>query len=146
MLIISISSPIRLGVYVNDILIKELKSEKKTSEILVDILSELLKEYQVESIIYTNGPGSYMSTKLTYLILKSLEIVKDIPFYSCSAFACNRGNPIKAMGKLYFVLEGEKIVTKQYSEPIAQEFMLPDTLHTLRLDSDAKPNYILPAV
>lgn len=146
MLIISISSPIRLGVYENDILIKEIESEKKTSEILVHLLSELLKEYEVESVIYTNGPGSYMSTKLTYIILKSLEVVKDIPFYSCSAFACNGGNPIKAMGKLYFVLEGEKIVTEQYSEPIAQDFILPVTLHTLRLDSDARPNYILPAV
>lgn len=49
-----------IGIYQDDKLIKTYKSEEKASEFLPKILDELLKEYDFTSLIYANGPGSYM--------------------------------------------------------------------------------------
>lgn len=105
-----------------------------------------MKRYPFSLMIYTRGPGSYMSIKLTYIILKTIEIVKKIPFRGCSAFAVNNGKPIKAIGNLYFIKKEEQIATQKFEKAIPQEFILPPSLETLVLDELPTPNYILPAV
>jgi len=145
-LIISISSPLLIGVYQDNLLIEKIESNKKTSEILLKILIELSKKYNYSEIIYTNGPGSYMAIKITYIILRSLEILKGVTFTGCNAFDLNDNKPIKAVGKLYFIKEKETIITKKIDEAIEQRFELPSMLSEVTILNDNKPLYILPAV
>jgi len=146
LLIISISSPLLLGVYEEDRLIETFSSEMKTSEILLPLITDILKKYPISKMIYTRGPGSYMAIKLTYIMLKTLEIVRDIPCYGCSGFALNGGEPIKAIGNLYFIKEKETIITKKYEQPVNAPFALPQSIHDLELDEESTPEYSLPAV
>jgi len=146
LLIIPLSSPLLLGVYQNNILVETLKSDKKTSESLLPLVEDVLQRYELDRIIYTRGPGSYMAIKLTYIMLKTIELIQKIPLFGCSAFECNGDKPIKAIGNLYFIKEKETIITKKLQEKIEQAFWLPKTLDELKLDKDATPDYSLPAV
>ncbi|AKF24323.1 hypothetical protein YH65_02125 [Sulfurovum lithotrophicum] len=146
LLIISIATPLLVGVYREGELIEEISSDQKTSEILLPLITEIMERYSIESIIYTRGPGSYMAIKLTYIMLKTIEILRDIPCYGCSAFLLNGGRPIKAIGKLYFIKEKETIITKKYEQPPETEFGLPQRIHDLELDEESTPEYLLPAV
>ena len=146
LLIISISSPLLIGVYKDDICIKKISTQLKTSEILLSTVIRLFDTYPFSKIIYTRGPGSYMAIKLTYIMLKTIEIVKDIPCYGCSGFALNNNQPIKAIGNLYFIKEKETIMTKKYEQPVNAPFALPQSIHDLVLDEESTPEYILPAV
>ncbi len=146
MVIISLSTPILVGIYEDDILINTIKSELKTSEALLPILEDIFKKYDVLEIIYANGPGSYMAIKITYIMLKTIQIIKDIPIRACSAFEFNNNKPIKAMGNLYFIKEKETIITKKLTETINMEYTLCNSLKDLRLQNSNKPDYRLPAV
>jgi len=146
LLIISIASPLFIGVYENDLLIKTISSEKKTSEILLPVIMECLEAYDISKIIYTRGPGSYMAIKLTYIMLKTIEITRNIPCFGCSGFTLNDNQPIKAIGNLYFIKEKETIITKKYEQPVKANFALPQSIHDLELDEESTPEYILPAV
>ena len=146
LLIISISTPLLIGVYRDDRCIETFSSEKKTSEILLPLLSELLEKYDIGQIIYTRGPGSYMAIKLTYIMLKTIETVKGIPCVGCSGFSLNDGKPIKAIGNLYFIKEKETIMTKKFEQPVNAPFALPQSIHDLVIDEESTPEYMLPAV
>ena len=146
LLIISISSPLLLGVYEDNKLIQTISTELKTSEILLPTIMEMLEKYTISKIIYTRGPGSYMAIKLTYIMLKTLEITRDIKCFGCSGFALNGNQPIKAIGNLYFIKEKETIMTKKYEQPVNAPFALPQSIHDLVLDEESTPEYILPAV
>ena len=145
-LIVSIASPLLVGVYRDDILIETIQSEEKTSEILLKLLMEIFQKYNSKYLIYTSGPGSYMAIKLTYITLRSLEITKEVTFDACDAFSLNHNNPIKAMGKLYFIKENNTIITKKFDEAVEQRFELPSMLSEVAILNDNKPMYILPAV
>jgi len=145
-LIVSIASPLLLGVYRDDILIETIKSKEKTSEILLKLLMEIFQKYNTKHLLYISGPGSYMAIKLTYITLRSLEITKGITFDACDAFSLNKNNPIKAMGKLYFIKENNTIITKKFDEAVEQRFELPSMLSEVTILNDNKPMYILPAV
>ena len=145
-LIISIASPLLLGVYKDGELIETIESKEKTSDILLKFLSELLTKYNYKRVVYTSGPGSYMAIKLTYITLRSLEILNNIGFDACEAFTLNNNKPIKAMGKLYFVKENNTIITKKFDEVLEQRFALPSMLSEVTILENNKPLYILPAV
>ena len=146
LLIIAISSPLLLGVYEDDTLIKTFSSDKKTSEILLPFITNILNDYDISEIIYTRGPGSYMAIKLTYIMLKTIEIMRDIKCVGCSGFALNDNQPIKAIGNLYFIKEKETIITKKFEQPVNVIFTLPQSIQDLELDEESTPEYILPAV
>ncbi len=146
LLIISISSPLLLGVYEDDTLIKTFSSDLKTSEILLPIITDVLNDYDISEIIYTRGPGSYMAIKLTYIMLKTIEIMRDIKCVGCSGFALNNNQPIKAIGNLYFIKEKETIITKKFEQPVSVVFTLPQSIQDLEIDEESTPEYILPAV
>lgn len=135
-----------IGVYENQKLVQTLSSEKKTSEILLPLIKECLDTYDISTIIYTRGPGSYMAIKLTYIMLKTIEITLGVKCVGCSGFALNGGQPIKAVGNLYFIKEKETIITKKYDQPVDARFVLPQSIHDLELDEESTPDYILPAV
>jgi len=105
-----------------------------------------MDEYDISNIIYTRGPGSYMAIKLTYIMLKTIEITRGIPCLGCSGFTLNDGQPIKAVGNLYFIKEKETIITKKYEQPVHAKFTLPQSIHDLELDEESTPEYVLPAV
>ena len=144
--IISISSPLLIGVYRDGVLIENISSDEKTSEILLKLLMEISKKYEYKRVIYTSGPGSYMAIKLTYITLRSLEIIRGIKVDACDAFSLNSESPIKAMGKLYFIKEKNTIITKKFDEAVEQRFELPSMLSEVTILDDNKPEYILPAV
>ena len=146
LLIISISSPLLLGVYEDNKLIKTISSELKTSEILLPTIMKILDRYNISKMIYTRGPGSYMAIKLTYIMLKTIEITRDIKCFGCSGFALNGNQPIKAIGNLYFFKEKETIMTKKYKQPVDAPFVLPQSIHDLEIDEESPPEYLLPAV
>jgi len=146
LLIVSIASPLLLGVYRDEQLIQSYSSEKKTSEILLSLIQEILEKYDISEIIYTRGPGSYMAIKLTYIMLKTIEIIKNIPCRGCSGFSLNGGQPIKAIGNLYFIKEKETIMTKKFEQPVDAFFVLPQSIHDLEIDEESTPEYSLPAV
>lgn len=100
----------------------------------------------ISRIIYTRGPGSYMAIKLTYITLKTIEIIKGIQCAGCSAFALNGGAPLKAVGNLYFTKEKETIITQKIDQPVKTEFVLPQCIHDLRIDEESTPEYVIPAV
>ncbi|MDQ7085404.1 MAG: hypothetical protein Q9M36_10980 [Sulfurovum sp.] len=144
--VIAISSPLLLGVYEEDSLIETISSEKKTSEILLPLLLELLDKYAIHRVIYTRGPGSYMAIKLTYIMLKTLEITRGIQCFGCSGFSFNGGKPIKAIGNLYFFKEKETIMTQKYEQQVSIPFVLSQSIQDLVLDDASIPEYHLPAV
>jgi len=146
LLIISISSPLLVGVYEDGNLVRTISSELKTSEVLLPLLKECIDQYDISTMIYTRGPGSYMAIKLTYIMLKTIEIMLGIKCAGCSGFALNGGQAIKAVGNLYFIKEKETIITKKYDEPVNTTFVLPQSIHDLKLDEESTPDYMLPAV
>ncbi|MDD3592860.1 MAG: hypothetical protein PHO65_09475 [Sulfurovum sp.] len=146
LLVISIAAPLLIGVYRDKMLIETISSEKKTSEILLPLLIRSMERYDLENIIYTRGPGSYMAIKLTYITLKTIEITRGIRCLGCSAFALNNGAPVKAMGNLYFTKEKETIITKKIEQPVDAAFTLPQSIQDLPLDEESIPEYVIPAV
>jgi len=142
----SIAVPLQLGLYRENKKIAALEIEGQTSEVLLDAVEKWLSTYAVKHCIYVNGPGSYMAIKLTYIMLRTIEMIQKIPFDGVSAFALNGGKPIKATGNLYFTKGKETIMTQKFDEKVKQEFWLPDDLSAFSLDEENKPHYILPAV
>jgi len=110
------------------------------------IVMKIFETYDISKIIYTRGPGSYMAIKLTYIILKTIEITRDIKCFGCSGFVLNENQPIKAIGNLYFIKEKETIITKKYEQPVNAPFALPHSIHDLEIDEESTPEYSLPAV
>ena len=127
-------------------MIETFSSPKKTSEILLPFIMQVLEVYPIDRMIYSRGPGSYMAIKLTYIMLKTIEITRGIPCYGCSAFTLNGGEPIKAIGNLYFIKEKETIITKKFEQPVDASFALPQSIHDLVIDEESTPAYSLPAV
>ncbi len=145
-LLIALSSPILVGVYKEGRLIEEIKSKERSSEVLPRIYKDLLQRYDVDSFIYANGPGSFMSIKVAYIFLRSLGILKDIPLYAMDAFSFNGNKPIKAVGKLHFVKIQDKIETQKFDEVIEPSFELPKALAKEELSTNSAPMYGIGAV
>ncbi len=146
LLVNTIASPLQVGVYQNETLHERYIEEGKTSDVLLPLLMKLLQRYPVSRIVYARGPGSYMAIKLTYVTLKSIEVVQGIPCFGCSAFTLNNNQPVKAMGNLYFIKEKETIITKKFDTPVEAAFVLPQSIQDLEIDEESAPAYLLPAV
>ena len=146
LLINAIASPLQFALYRRGVLERSWSREGYASEILVEELEALLGEERIDEILYVNGPGSQMGIKLSYLALRTLELLRGIPFGAVSAFALNGGRPLRAMGRLHFVKEKETIITKTFQEPIVQEFSFPSDLEALEREPGNRPDYRLPAV
>jgi tRNA A37 threonylcarbamoyladenosine modification protein TsaB len=146
LLVVPIATPLLVGVYENERFIEKYSSDAKVSTALLVLVDELLKTYDVSRIIYTRGPGSYMAIKLTYIMLKTIETLRGVEVFGCSAFEVNGHKPIKAIGSLYFIKEKETIITKKFSESQPQIFELPQSLKSIAIDKSAAPEYSLDAV
>ena len=145
-LLVALSTPVLIGVYKEGKLIEKIESDERSSEVLPRIYKELLKKYDVNSFVYANGPGSFMSIKVAYIFLRSLGILKEIPLFAADAFHFNQNRPIKAVGKLHFVKIQDKIKTQKFEETIEPSFELPQTLKKEILSSNSAPMYGIGAV
>lgn len=142
--IVALSSPVLVGIYENFRLKEEIKSIEKTSEVLPKIFKEIFEKYEINSIYFANGPGSYMSIKLVYIFLKTLSIIKDIPIFATDGFYFTN-SAIKALGDRYFIKKDNKIEVVKL-ENIATNFNLPDNLDKTQFTNTIEPLYILEAV
>jgi len=146
-LVISIATPIKIGIYKDDKLVEEIEKEGMTSDILPLIFKELLQKHKVKTIIYVNTPGSYMAIKVAYVFLKTICIAKNIELKAASGFLFNENSPIKALGKKYFFNKDDKIIIDFLEEKsIIANFKLPKSLDREKFSSDTLPIYNLPAV
>ena len=148
-LVISIASPILVGIYKDGNLKETMSMEGMTSDTLPIIFDKLLKKYiKLDAIYYVNGPGSYMAIKVAYIFLKSIAITKNIPLYATKGFAFNGNTPIKALGKKYFFnsLDGTIKIGFLKEGTILQKFSLPQILDKKIFNSDNIPSYNLPVV
>ena len=123
-----------------------IQSEEKSSEVLPLIFKKLLNKYDVSQLLYAKGPGSFMAIKVAYIFLKSLSILKKIPFFATDAFKFNENAPIKAMGKLYFVKMEQEIKTQKLEVAPKGDFTLPNVLDYNEFSTNTTPLYMIGAV
>lgn len=143
LLLNALASPIQLGLYKDDMLFKRYESDEKASEFLPVILEQILAEFSLKRLIYANGPGSFMGIKISFISLKTLSIVLNLPLFAVSAFELNDYAPIRANNALCFVYNKGQIALQK---AVAGEFALPKNLKGLNLSSDNAPFYFLDAV
>lgn len=146
LVVIALSSPLLLGVYEDRKLIKTIESSGKSSEILPELYADLAKQYEFSHLIYARGPGSFMAIKISYIFLKTLSIINNIPFLGTDAFYFNENRPIKAVGKLCFVKTSSGIQTQRFEEVPLNRFRLPEHLHLEDFEEDTAPYYGIGAV
>lgn len=146
-LVITISNPLLIGIYENKKLIKEYKLDGKTSDLLPNLFDKLLKEYEINRIIYVNSPGSFMAIKVAYIFLKTISISKNIELVASEGFLFNDNSPIKALGKKYFIKDENKIkVDFLEKDCIIRDFKLPMCIEKYNFNKETLPIYNLPAV
>ena len=110
------------------------------------IFKDLLATYDIQNLFYANGPGSFMAIKVSYVFLKSLSILKNIPLYSRDAFYFNNNQPIKAIAKLYFVMISSEIKTQKLEIVPESKFILKDVLEYNEFSEQSTPFYAIGAV
>ncbi len=145
--VIALSLPLKIGIYdERHTLVATHELQEHTSESLPLFFDTLLKEYTLSRLIYAKGPGSFMAIKVSYLFLKTLSIVKGIPFLATDAFYFNNNTPIKAVGKLCFVKMADNIETQVFDEVPKNHFELPQELILEDFSDDTLPYYGIDAV
>ena len=145
-LLVALSSPIQIGIYEDNQLIDTIISEDKSSDVLPSIFKSIFEKYNVQKLFYANGPGSFMAIKVAYIFLKSTSILKKIPLFATDAFYFNNNEPIKAIGKLYFVKVASEIKTQKLETVPVVEFTLPDVLDYNEFSKNTTPLYAIGAV
>lgn len=145
-LCITLTSPIKIGIYSDNKLIETIQTTEKSSDVLPVIFKKLLQTYDVQKLFYANGPGSFMAIKVAYIFLKSLSILKKIPLLATDAFYFNENQPIKAIGKLYFVKINQEIKTQKIETAPQTDFILPDVLDYNEFSTNTTPLYMIGAV
>lgn len=143
---ITLSSPIQVGVYEDNLLIESISTNEKSSDVLPNIFNELSSRYEIKKLFYSNGPGSFMAIKIAYIFLKSMSILKNIPLLATDAFYFNKNQPIKAIGKLFFVKIRSEIKTQKLEIAPEASFVLPDVLDYSEFSTAAAPLYGIGAV
>ena len=143
---VTLTSPIMIGVYEDAKLIESIESKEKSSDILPQLFDRLSKRYNIKSLYYAKGPGSFMAIKVAYIFLKSMSILKKIPLFATDAFYFNENQPIKAIGKLHFVKIRSEIKTQKLQTVPQMKFTLPTLLDNSEFSKDAAPLYGIGAV
>ncbi|MDD5373654.1 MAG: hypothetical protein PHO62_09560 [Sulfurimonas sp.] len=146
LLFITLSSPLQVGIYEDNRLIETIVTHEKSSDVLPKIFNELSYKYVIKKLFYANGPGSFMAIKIAYIFLKSMSILKNIPLLATDAFYFNKNQPIKAIGKLFFVKVSSEIKTQKLEIAPEVSFMLPDVLEYSEFSTTATPLYGIGAV
>lgn len=144
LLLYSATSPIRYGIYIDGVKKEEFSCDKKSSTALYEIFEPLLKQYDIETIYYARGPGSFMALKVTYIFLKTLSITMDIKLKATDSFFFSKNRVIRATKNSSFLKKEDKIIITK--ESIAENIELPHTLDVDKFDDNLEPYYFLPAI
>ena len=144
--VVSLGTPVLVGVYCDGAIIEEIRKEGMSSDVLAEIFESLLERYPIDRLLYAKGPGSFMGIKVAYLFLKTLSITKKIPLLATDAFFFNENGPIKAVGKLYFVKNSTAIILEPLESPDVRPFALPQRIDHHYFDTDNLPDYGIGAV
>ncbi|WP_164864472.1 tRNA (adenosine(37)-N6)-threonylcarbamoyltransferase complex dimerization subunit type 1 TsaB [Helicobacter pylori] len=151
--LISLGDGVLLGVYQNNFLCASYTSKSKTSEALVEVFSQLFKDFKnpnllaIKGVYYAKGPGSFTSLKLTHVFLHTLALIHDFELYSTTGFDFNDNTPILAYANKYFVSKERESLTDFEDLKIApKDFMLPSFLEKDKFTQLNTPFYILPPI
>jgi len=144
--VVALSSPLLIGIYEDKTLIETFSSDKKSSDVLPTLFKEILTKYCIKKMFYANGPGSFMAIKVAYIFLESLSVLKNIPLFATDAFYFNNNQPIKAIGKLFFVKIDSEIKTQKLEIVPETTFSLPDVLDYAEFNDNNTPLYSIAAV
>jgi len=144
LVIIAIESPLLIGIYENNVLIETIESTGQTSDILPTEFQSILNKFEIENILFANGPGSFMAIKINYVFLKTISIVLGIKLLSQDGFFFNSNTPIRALNKMYFVKSGENIDIQKVENFQKVEYRLPNKFEIEKYSEIIEPNYILP--
>jgi len=147
-LTLALSSPLKVGVYKDNKLIKSYTKEEKTSDILPVVFKEILEKFDLNAIYMVNGPGSFMAIKVSFVFLKTIAITKQIPIFGCDGFFFNQNSPIKAVGNRFFMKKNGTISPEIFDgdKEDIKPFELPSFLDKTIFKKDVEPLYVLPAV
>ncbi|MGL2825186.1 tRNA threonylcarbamoyladenosine biosynthesis protein TsaB [Helicobacter pylori] len=148
--LISLGEGVLLGVYQNNFLCASYTSKSKTSEALVEVFSQLFKDFKnptlpaIKGVYYAKGPGSFTSLKLTHVFLHTLSLIHDFELYSTTGFDFNDNTPILAYANKYFVSKETESLSDFKDLKIApKDFMLPPFLEKDKFTQLNTPFYIL---
>lgn len=144
--VIALTAPIVVGIYKDGELVERFEHAAQSSDALPELFGRILKKYRLSHLVYASGPGSFMAIKIAYLYLKTLSIVLGTKLLAADAFYFNGNQPLKAVGKLYFVKIADTIETKKFETPPSADFRLPSTVNLKDFSEDALPNYGIGAV
>ncbi len=149
-MLISLGERVLLGVYQNNFLCTSYTSKSKTSEALVEVFSQLFKDFKnptlpaIKGVYYAKGPGSFTSLKLTHVFLHTLALIHDFKLYSTTGFDFNDNTPILAYANKYFVSkERERLSDFKDLKIAPKDFMLPPFLEKDKFTQLNTPFYIL---
>ncbi|MFP4333536.1 MAG: hypothetical protein ACLFQJ_09560 [Campylobacterales bacterium] len=144
LLLYSATSPIRYAIYIDGVKKEEFVCEKKCSVALYEIFKPLLQSYDIETIYYARGPGSFMALKVTYIFLKTLSISMNVKLKATDSFFFSKNRAIRATKNSSFLKKEDRItITK---ESIDEAIELPSTLECDEFDDNLEPFYFLPAI
>ncbi|MFP6119343.1 tRNA threonylcarbamoyladenosine biosynthesis protein TsaB [Helicobacter pylori] len=151
--LISLGDGVLLGAYQSNFLCASYTSKSKTSEALVEVFSQLFKDFKnptlpaIKGVYYAKGPGSFTSLKLTHVFLHTLALVHDFELYSTTGFDFNDNTPILAYANKYFVSKERESLSDFKDLKIApKDFMLPPFLEKDKFTQLNTPFYILPPI
>lgn len=152
-MLISLGERVLLGVYQNNFLCTSYTSKSKTSEALVEVFSQLFKDFKnptlpaIKGVYYAKGPGSFTSLKLTHVFLHTLALIHDFELYSTTGFDFNDNTPILAYANKYFVSkERESLSDFKDLKITPKDFMLPPFLEKDKFTQLNTPFYIFPPI
>ncbi len=147
-LVISLGTPLLVGVYKEQKLIKSYQEQQKTSDILPVVFNKILNDFELEAIYMANGPGSFMAIKVGFVFLKTISIALKIPLLGCDGFYFNQNSPIKAVANRYFMKKNGKITIDIFDgdKKDIKDFKLPSILDKSIFKKEVEPLYVLPAV
>ncbi|WP_162971219.1 tRNA threonylcarbamoyladenosine biosynthesis protein TsaB [Helicobacter pylori] len=153
LVLISLGEGVLLGVYQNNFLCTSYTSKSKTSEALVEVFSQLFKDFKnptlpaIKGVYYAKGPGSFTSLKLTHVFLHTLALIHNFELYSTTGFDFNDNTPILAYANKYFVSKETESLTDFKDLKIApKDFKLPSFLEKDKFTQLNMPFYILPPI
>lgn len=133
--LISVNSPILLGIYEDSRLVESFALEGKTSEILPRLFGEILERRAIGRVFYANGPGNFSALKLTHIFLQTLQIAANIELFCADSFSFTRDSHINAYGKIHFFKENGEIKTTHLEESFEARFALPNVLNPVIFDA-----------
>ena len=161
LLLISVDSPILLGIYEGQRLVQSYERAGKFSDTLPQLFSEILRKVRkntpTPNIYYANGPGNFSAIKLTHIFLQTLSITQNIRLFCADAFHFSDSKFINAYGKVHFYKDSARdsmadsakcgaIRTTALDSKHPNSFTLPQRLDLHIFSENCAPLYVLPAV